>query len=88
MTDENIRQELATLRQQVRALASVSGVLLAALRRGGLMAAAPEELLSAGIVDAAAAASAEVRRDWQVVFTAVQGVAAETARSAHERGET
>jgi len=32
--DEDLRQAVASLRQQVKALASVAGVLLTALRRG------------------------------------------------------
>jgi len=55
MADEDLNQAVASLRQQVKALASVAGVLLAALRQGGLMTPEFETLMSAELVDAAAA---------------------------------
>lgn len=79
MADENLAQAVAGLRQQVTALASVAGVLLAALRRAGLMDPAYEALLSSEIVNAATAQSAQVRPDWDVVLSAVQKIAAATA---------
>ena len=59
--DEDLKQAVAGLRQQVKALASVAGVLLAALRRGGMMQPELEALLSSGLVEAAAAQSGQVR---------------------------
>ena len=79
--DKELGHAVAGLRQQVKALASVTGVLLAALRQGGLMTPEFEALLSAGLVDAAAASSAEVRSDWAPVVSAVQKIAAATAQT-------
>ena len=64
---------LAALRQQVMALASVTGILVATLRRAGLMT---EALLASGLADAAATRSEQVRVEWERIIAAVQKVAA------------
>lgn len=74
--NEDLRKTVASLRQQVKALASVAGVLLAALRRGGLMRPELEALLSSELVEAAAAQSGQVRADWELVVSAVRKVSA------------
>ncbi len=79
--EEDVRQAVAGLRQQVKALASVSGVLLAALRRGGLMEPGLEALLSSELVEAAAAQSEQVRPDWELMISAVRKVSAATSKT-------
>ncbi len=74
--DEDLKQAVASLRQQVKALASVAGVLLAALRRGGLVQPELEALLSSELVEAAAAQSGQVRGDWELMVSAVRKVSA------------
>ncbi len=74
--DEDLKQAVASLRQQVKALASVVDVLLAALRRGGMMQPELEKLLSSELVEAAAAQSGQVRGDWELVVSAVRKVSA------------
>lgn len=78
--DPDLKHAVASLRQQVTALASVSGVLLAAVRGGGLMRPDLETLLSAELVEAAAAQSGRARPDWELMTAAVLKVAAATAR--------
>jgi len=78
--DEDLKQAVASLRQQVKALASVTGVLLTALRRGGLMQPELEALLSSELVEAAAAQSGQVRGDWELVVSAVRNVSAAAER--------
>ena len=65
----------------MKALASVIGVLLVALRRGGLMEPELESLLASELVDAAAVQSGQVREDWELVTSAVQKISAATART-------
>ncbi len=79
--DEDLKQAVSSLRQQVKALASVAGVLLAALRRGGLMRPELEALLSSELVEAAAAQSEQVRGDWELMVSAVRKVS--TAAESH-----
>jgi hypothetical protein len=78
MAAEEFRQEVADLRQQITALASVVGVLTAALRRGGLMTAELEALLADGLASAAAGQSEQVRPAWDRTVAAVLKVAAAT----------
>lgn len=78
--DEDLKQAVASLRQQVKALASVTGVLLTALRRGGLMQPELEALLASELVEAAAAQSGQVRGDWELVVSAVRTVSAAAER--------
>ncbi|PPQ27318.1 hypothetical protein [Rhodopila globiformis] len=73
---DDLSQSLAALRQQVMALASVTGILVAALRRAGLMTEALEALLASGLADAAAAQSEQARGEWERIIAAVQKVAA------------
>jgi hypothetical protein len=79
--DDDLRQAVASVRQQVTALASVVGVLLAAVRRNGLMEPAFETLLLTELVDAAAAQSEQVRSDWDFVISAVQKISATAGAS-------
>jgi hypothetical protein len=71
----------ASLRQQVMALAAVSGVLLAALRRGGLMTSELEAMLARGLCDAAADKAESVRPDWEGVVAAVQKISSAAANA-------
>ncbi len=86
MADEDLKQAVAALRQQVTALASVAGVLTAALRRAGLMTGELESLLTAGLADAATAQSEQAGAEWERVVAAVQKVALAAARA--DRGGT
>lgn len=84
--DEDLRQAVVSLRQQVKALASVSGVLVAALRRGGLMKPEFEALLSSELVEAAAAQSEQVRPHWDLMISAVRKVSAAAATTVDPPG--
>ena len=84
MADEDLRQGMADLRQQVVALASIVGVLTAALRRGGLMTAEFEALLASDLATAAAAQSEQARPAWDRIIAAVQKVAAAAAGAGAE----
>jgi len=81
MADEDLKQAVAALRQQVTALASVAGVLTAALRRAGLMTGELEALLTTGLADAATAQSEQAGAEWERVAAAVQKVAAVAAKA-------
>jgi len=81
MADEDLKQAVAALRQQVTALASVAGVLTAALRRAGLMTGELESLLTAGLADAATAQSEQAGAEWGRVVDAVQKIALAAARA-------
>ncbi len=76
--EDDPKQAGAGLHQQIRALVAVTGVMLAAMRRAGLMTPEDEELLSSGLVEAAASQSELVRRDWDLVVSAVQKISAAT----------
>jgi hypothetical protein len=78
--EDDLRQAVASLRQQAKSLASVSGVLLVALRRAGLMQPDLEALLASDLVEAAATQSAPVRGDWELMVSAVRKVAAAAER--------
>jgi hypothetical protein len=73
--EEDHARDLAALRQQVMALASITGVLVAALRQAGLMTNALEGLLTSELADAAAAQSELARVEWERMVAAVQKVA-------------
>ena len=81
MADEDLKQAVAALRQQVTALASVAGVLTAALRRAGLMTGELDALLTTGRADAATAQSEQAGAEWERVAAAVQKVAAVAAKA-------
>jgi hypothetical protein len=76
MTDKDFNQEAADLRQQVMALASIIGVLIAALRKGGLMTADFETLVASDLGTAAGAQSEQARPAWDGMIAAVLKVAA------------
>jgi hypothetical protein len=66
------------------ALASVTNILVGALRRAGLrwaglMTEALEALLASGLTDVAASRSEQVRAEWERIVAAVQKVAAGAA---------
>jgi hypothetical protein len=73
--EEDHARDLAALRQQVMALASIMGVLVAALRQAGLMTNILEGLLASGLADAAASQSELARVEWERMVAAVQKVA-------------
>jgi hypothetical protein len=77
--EEDHTRNLAALRQQVMALTSITGVLVAALRQAGLMTNALEGLLASELADAAAAQSELARVEWELVVAAVQKVATSAA---------
>ncbi len=70
---------LAALRQQVMALASITGVLVAALRQAGLMTGTLEALIASELSDAAASQSELARVEWGRMVAAVQKVAISSA---------
>jgi hypothetical protein len=76
MTNRDFRQEAADVRQQVLALASITGVLIAALRKGGLMTANLETLVASDLAAAAGAQSEQARPAWDGMIAAVLKVAA------------
>ena len=80
-TNEDHAQALAALRQQVMALASITGVLVAALRRAGLMNDGLEALLASGLTDAAAARSELARTEWGRMAAAVRKVASSAEKA-------
>lgn len=82
MAEDDIRREVADLRQQVLALASVAGVLTAALRRAGLMTDELERLLAHELAAAAGAQSEQVRPAWERTVAAVLKLAAATEADA------
>ena len=57
------------------ALASITGVLVAALRQAGLMTNALEDLLTSGSANAATAQSELAGVEWERMVAAVQTVA-------------
>jgi hypothetical protein len=67
---------VAALRQQAMALASVTGILVAAVRQAGRMT---ETLPAFGLTDAAAVRSEPARVEWGRFITAVRKVAAGAA---------
>jgi hypothetical protein len=73
--EEDHARDLAALRQQVMALASIMGVLVAALRQAGLMTNILEGLLASELADAAASQSELARVEWERMVAAVQKVA-------------
>jgi len=73
--EEDHARNLAALRQQIMALASITGVLVAALRQAGLMTNTMEGLLASELADAAAAQSEMARVEWERMVAAVQKVA-------------
>ncbi len=79
--EEDHARNLAALRQQIMALASITGVLVAALRQAGLMTNTMEDLLASELADAAAAQSELARVEWERMIAAVQKVATGAART-------
>jgi hypothetical protein len=77
--EEDHARNLTAVRQQIMALASITGVLVAALRQAGLMTDDLEGLLASELADAAAAQSELARAEWERVVAAVQKVAAGAA---------
>ena len=73
--EEDHARNLAALRQQIMALASITGVLVAALRQSGLMTNTMEGLLASELADAAATQSDLARVEWERMVSAVQKVA-------------
>jgi hypothetical protein len=78
--EEDHARSLSALRQQIMALASITGVLVAALRQAGLMTNTLEGLLASELADAAAAQSELARAEWERMLTAVQKVATGATR--------
>jgi hypothetical protein len=73
--EEDHARILAALRQQIMALASITGVLVAALRQAGLMTNTMEGLLASELADAAATQSDLARVEWERMVSAVLKVA-------------
>ena len=73
--EEDHARNLAALRQQIMALASIMGVLVAALQQAGLMTNTMEVLLASELADAAATQSYLARVEWERMVSAVQKVA-------------
>lgn len=72
--DVDLEQAVVGLHQQVRALASMTGVLLGALRRGGLMQSDLKAPLLSEVVEATASQPGQVRGDWELVVLAAWNV--------------
>ena len=62
--DKDYANDLAAMRQQIMALASIIGVLVTALREGGLMTESFEALLSSELAAAAATQSEQAQMEW------------------------
>ncbi|MBV8574169.1 MAG: hypothetical protein JOZ58_03895 [Acetobacteraceae bacterium] len=77
--DKDYAKDLTAMRQQIMALASIIGILVTALREGGLMTENFEALLSSELADAAAAQSEQAQMEWERIVAAVQKVASATA---------
>ena len=73
--EEDYARALAALRQQIMALASITGVLVAALRQAGMMTDGLEGLLTTQLADAAAAQSEQAGVEWERIVAAAQKVA-------------
>ena len=73
--EEDHARDMAALHQQVMALASITGVLVAALRQAGLMTNALDDLLTSGLANAATAQSELAGVEWERMVAAVQTVA-------------
>jgi hypothetical protein len=78
---EDQARNLAASRQQIMALASITGVLVAALRQAGLMTNALEGMLASELADAAAAQSEPVGVEWERIVAAVQKAATGATRA-------
>ena len=72
--DVDFEQAVVGLCQQVRAFVSMTGVLLGAVRRGGLIQPDLEAPLLPELVEAAAAQPGQVRGDWELVVLAAWNI--------------